>query len=344
MVLPQPTVPAVFRADAPARVLVTGGAGFLGRALVAQLLAQTQARIVVLALPGEPVPADWAAAGERLQLVRGDITVAADVETAMRDCGWVFHLAALVGDHGLDADHQRVTVGGTEHVFAAAQRVRAAVVLVTSICVYGDAIRRGVCTEHMPWGLAQGPYGRAKQGQERLARRFHADGGQVCVVRPANIIGPGSGPWVRDVAQALRQGLPALVDGGLGNAALAGVDNVADFLLHVAAHPQTWGRVYQVHDGLPQRWCDYFGDLARLLGTHPPRSIPRSLAAAGAWLAEPLFKRLMPGRRPPITREALNLIGSDNRFPLDRAYALSWQPKIDYATQLARIAEALRAH
>jgi len=210
------------------RILVTGGAGFLGRVLVTQLLERTASTVVVFTLPQEAVPDAWRATwGDRIEVVRGDITQSDDVALAMRGCQWCFHLAALVGDAGRDADHQRVTVGGTAHIFEAAHRVGAAVMLVTSICAYGDAIRRGLCGEDVLPGRAQGPYGRAKQGQEALARQHMAEGLQVCVVRPANIIGPGSGPWVLDAAQALRQGLPALVGGGQGVAGLTVVDNVA---------------------------------------------------------------------------------------------------------------------
>ena len=187
-----PHAPArVLTPDASDRILITGGAGFLGRVLVEQLMARTASSVVVLALPREPIPPHWATQWpDRINVVRGDITQAADVQQAMRGCQWCFHLAALVGDAGRDADHQRVTVGGTAHVFDAALQEGAAVVLVTSICAYGDAIQRGACPEDCVPGEAQGPYGRAKQGQEALARRYQAQGVPTCVVRPANIIGP----------------------------------------------------------------------------------------------------------------------------------------------------------
>lgn len=323
----------------PGAVLVTGGCGFLGRALVAQLLRQTEHPIKVLALPHEAVPADWPA---RVEVLRGDITRLEDVARAAQGCHLIFHLAALVGDGGTHAQHERVTVGGTAHVFDVAMRQGACVVLTTSICAYGDAVQRGICAEDTALGKPQGPYGQAKQGQERLAWRFRDQGGQVCVVRPANIIGPGSGPWLLDAAQALRQGLPALVGGGQGNAGLAIVDNVADFLLLASNTPAAYGQAFNINDALPITWQRYFQDLARLMDAPAPKSIPRGLAYLGAAVAEPLFRRFMPGRRPPVTREALNLIAWDNRFPIDKARSLGWAPRVGYPQALQSIREDIR--
>jgi len=320
-------------------VLVTGGAGFLGRHLVAQLLQEPDTTVRVLALPHEPVPASWGAA---VQVCRGDITQAADVAAAMQGCSLVYHLAALVGDGASYADHERVTAGGTATLLAAAAQQSARVVLTTSICAYGDAIQRGPCAEDTPRGRPPGPYSRAKQLQEDHAWAFAARGGLVTVVRPANIIGPGCGPWVTDACAALRQGLPALIGGGRGSAALTVADNVADGLRFVASRRDTLGQAYNLHDDLPQTWADYFNDLAGLLGTAGPKSVPRALAYLGAALTEPLCRAVLPGRRPPVTREALNLIAWPNQFPTTRLRALGWRPRVSYASALDAIAQDIR--
>lgn len=317
-------------------VLVTGGCGFLGRVLVTHILARTSWFVRVLALPHEQVPTHWST---RVNVMHGNISNPRCVDTAVMGCRIVFHLAALVGDAGRDEDHERVTVGGTAHVFDAARRHGASVVLTTSICAYGDAIQRGVCHESTRLGKAQGPYGRAKQRQEQLAKGFANMGGQVCVVRPANIIGPGSGPWLLDAANALRQGMPALIGGGTGNAALAAVDNVADFLLLASTRSTAFGQIFNVHDGLTVTWRQYFEDLAKLLNVAPPRSVPRALAYLSAHVTEPVCRWWNHHKRPPVTLESLNLIAWSNEFPTDKARALGWAPRVSYEMVLAQLAD-----
>lgn len=320
----------------PAPVLVTGAAGFIGRHLVARLVAgKTPVRALVL--PGEHIRGVDAA---DLTLVEGDVADGATVEAAVDGCQTVIHLAAVVADWGARVDHLRVTVGGTHNVLVSAARHGSRAVIVSSLVVYGDALARDVCDEEHPMGRPMGVYGDAKQEQERVAWRFIGEGrGPVTIVRPTNVYGPGSGPWVGESARALRRGLPVLIGGGDLDAALCHVENLVDLLLRAAASPSAVGRAYNAADGSGVTWRRYFTDLARLLGAPPPRAMPRGLARLCATAVEAVWSLARIRGRPPLTHEALNLVGSNLRVPIDRARReLGYEPGVSYETGMAALA------
>ncbi|MFA5940650.1 MAG: NAD-dependent epimerase/dehydratase family protein [Sinimarinibacterium sp.] len=321
-------------------VLVTGANGFLGTHLVRRFIrAGIRPRAFILA--GTPVPAEW---HDAVEIVRGDITDAKSVRTAAQGCRTILHLAALVTDWGTREAHRRVTLEGTENVFAAAAQVRARVVLVSSVVVYADRIGAGPCHEGLGFGRPRGPYGWAKQRQELTAQRYR---GRVdySIVRPANIYGPGCGPWLRDVVEVLRMRvLPTLVNGGNGNAGLVHVENVADLVLLAAWHPRALGEAFNAADELPVTWRTYIGDIARLAGTRPPGSTPAWLALPTAALMEWIWGAFGIRHRPPVTREALALVGNDNQFPQRKAReVLGYRPRIGYAEGMDTVARSLKA-
>jgi nucleoside-diphosphate-sugar epimerase len=319
-------------------ILVTGATGFIGRRLVARLVAEGRA-VRALVLPSETVDPAWGA----VEVRRGDVTDRAAVAAALDGARTLLHLAAVVGDWGDEALFQRVTVGGTRHLLEAAAR-GTRVVLASSVVVYGDAVARDTCDEEHAFGRALGAYSRSKQAQERLAWELaRARDLALTVVRPTNVYGPGSRPWVHDVVAQLRRGLPALIGGGGGNAGLCHVDNVVEAFVLAAKTERAAGRAYNASDGSDVTWARYFDDLARIAGAPPPRSLPRAVAAVGARACETAWTIGRLKGRPPLTREALNLIGSNHRVPIDRARAeLGYAPRVDYAHGIASVADYVR--
>ncbi|MEW6076427.1 MAG: NAD-dependent epimerase/dehydratase family protein [Thermodesulfobacteriota bacterium] len=315
-------------------VLVTGASGFIGRRVVARLL-EAGVAVRALVLPHEQLPEEW---GTKVDIVRGDIADPEAVRQAVAGAGTIIHLAAVVSDWGDEALYWKYTVDGSRLVFEEALRNNSRVVLTASVVVYGDNVRKRPCPEETPYGRAFGPYSRTKQAQERLAWEYYRDKAlRLTVVRPANVYGPGSGPWLHDIIDVLKSGAPGLISGGKGNAGLAYVDNVADVLILAGLDEETVGRVYNAGDGLDVTWNQYFHDLAAMIGAKKPASVPRPLAAASAVVFESLWKLFRVKKRPPLTREALNLVGSDNRFPNGRtARELGYTPLVSYAEGMAR--------
>ena len=122
-----------------APILVTGGAGSVGRMLVERLVDSGR-RVRIFDLPFM----DFGGLEEReaIEIVKGDITDAAQVADAMGGVGAVVHLAALLPPNS-ERDRERtfaVNVGGTQNIIAAMQANAPAATLIftSSISTYGD--------------------------------------------------------------------------------------------------------------------------------------------------------------------------------------------------------------
>ncbi|HLU66717.1 MAG TPA: NAD-dependent epimerase/dehydratase family protein [Kofleriaceae bacterium] len=319
--------------------LVTGASGFIGRRLVARLIEDDE-WVRVLVLPGEDV---------RLgsEMLRADVTRPETLGGAMRGMRTVFHLAAVVGDWGPEEVFQAVNVDGTRNVLEAAARAGVErVVVVSSLAVYGWQLHTAVCDEERPRERGVGPYSRSKRAQEEVALELHRSGRvPVTIVRPGNVVGPGSAHWVDEPVRLLRAGRVLLVDGGDGDAAFTWVDNLVDLLVRAGRAPQAAGRIYNGNDGSGVTWRRYLGDLARLAGARPPRrSVPAPAALAMAAAMEAAWRATRRRTRPLMTREAVTLLASRHPVPIARAASeLGFAPAIEYAQALDRIRDYLHS-
>ncbi len=122
-----------------AQVLITGGAGNLGRGL-AQVLHNRGHALRIFDLPR--CDFSWFHGWEKTTVVPGDILDEATVREAAAGADWVFHLAAILPPAS-EAERERtfrVNVGGTRSLVSACSSLRAApcMVFASSVSVYGD--------------------------------------------------------------------------------------------------------------------------------------------------------------------------------------------------------------
>ncbi len=223
------------------RVVVTGGAGFVGSHLVDRLLADSRAEIVVLdnLTRGRPANLAHHQANPRLQFHEGDIRDVAVVAETVRGANVVYHLAAQATVMGAvqDLDYSFSTnVVGTFNVLreSAAAGVRR-VVFTSSREVYGEPIELPV-DEGQPL-LAINFYGASKVVGEAYCRAFRrASGLDSVILRLSNAYGPRDYGRVIPlwIEQALH-GQDLELYGGKQVLDFVWVDQVVDALLAAAA-------------------------------------------------------------------------------------------------------------
>lgn len=275
------------------RVIVTGGAGFIGSHVVRALVARGDDVTVLDVFDDayDPAIKEQNVAGCGARVVRGDVTDAAVVEAVARGAEVIVHLAARAGVReslGREALYGRVNVEGTAVVLEVAQRVGARVVAASSSSVYG-ARRDGPFREGDVLGAPASPYAATKQAAEALCRAaFHAHGTPVTVLRPFTVYGPRQRPGMaigRFVRAALTgEPAPLFGDGSM----VRDYTYVGDVVTAVlAAIDRPLGHaVINVGSGAPIRLDDLVRLIERVVGgpvpldrrPEPPGDVPLTWA------------------------------------------------------------------
>jgi UDP-glucose 4-epimerase len=185
------------------RVLVTGGAGYIGSHLSDRLLAEGHNVVVVDNLSlGKVANIRQNLENPRFRFSEGDILDADLIEELVDECDAVYHLAAVVGvKHVLDDPLQTTVtnVWGTGVVLRAAARRRLKVVLASSSEVYGKATASPLREDDDrilgPTHVSRWCYAAGKALDEHLALAYHRQRDlPVAIVRYFNSYGPRMDP------------------------------------------------------------------------------------------------------------------------------------------------------
>lgn len=282
---------------------VTGGSGFLGKRLIAALVARG-VRVLAMAR-SDAAAAAVSAAGATPS--RGDLADRDAMTAAMRGCDTVFHAAAHVEQHGPLAEFMTINVAGTENALAAARAAgikRFVHVGTEAVLADGKPIIRA--DEQRPIAdRPAGPYPFTKGLAEAAVIAANGEGLETVVVRPRFIWGKGDTSVLPQIVEAVQRGRFGWLGGGRYLTSTCHVDNVVEGML-LAVERGKPGAVYFLTDGAPVEFRDF---MTRLLATQGvdasgvrdvPRWLARLVAAATVWM-----------KHPPVTRTALALVGHE---------------------------------
>ena len=296
-------------------VLVTGGTGFLGSALV-PLLVRAGHRVRVIAR-GEST----AAGGSGAEVVRARLQDRAAVRVALEGIEAVCHLAGRVSFDAGDPSalyqlHVQCTRTLLEDAHAAGVK---RFVLASSSGTIAISRQEKVHTEASDYPIrvvARWPYYLSKIFQEKTALAFHRDTGMpVVVLNPSLLLGPGDARLSSTdvVFKFLERRVPAMPTGGLS---FVDVRDAASAFAAALSRGRP-GERYLL-GGANMSFADLFARLARISGVAPPSvRLPSPVNIVGARLLEKLHA--WRGSEPPLSPSEVEM--GEHWFYVDSAKA-----------------------
>ncbi len=325
------------------RVLVTGGYGFLGQAIVRRLLDRGwQVRILSRKQPVQ-------SAHPLVEFFPGDISERTVVEAAVQSSDYVFHVAAKAGVWGPAAEYEKINVTGTENIVRACQRfgVQALVHTSTPSVVFSGESFRGA-DESLPYGKNWlGAYAPTKaRAEQAVLQAAHANL-RACALRPHLIWGPGDPHLIPRLLTSARQDRLRIIGSGENQVDVTHVETAATAHLHALdalLAGRANGKAYFISQGEPVRLWDFINTL--LKGAGAPvihKKIPLPLAYSMASCLEIIWRCTRAQSEPPLTRFVAVELAKDHWFNVSASQRdLNLPPALETWSTLERYAATLR--
>jgi nucleoside-diphosphate-sugar epimerase len=311
--------------------LVTGGNGFIGRAIVEQLLARGD-RVRVVGRGDYPELRALGAECFRVDLAepqRGG-----GLDAALRGCELVFHVAAKAGIWGPWPEYYRNNVSATQRLLRAAVAADVPKLVFTSSpsVVFGEESVEGV-DESQPYPRRYlAPYSWSKALAEQYVLRQRDI--LTTAIRPPFVWGPRDTNIIPRILGRARSGRLVQVGDGANLVDVTYVENAAEAHLLAAdalgERSPARGRAYFIGQEQPVNLWGFINSLLTGYGLAPVRrSIPLPLALGVATAMEQVYRLAGSAEEPPFTRLLVTQLARSRWFDLSAARRdLGYGPRI----------------
>lgn len=321
----------------PDKVLVTGGGGFLGGAIV-QRLVERGDDVRSFSRRLYPELASWG-----VEQIQGDIRDKTAIEQACKGTDLVFHVAAKPGVWGVYSDYYRSNVIGTQNVIAACEKYNVSRLVYTSSpsVVFDRKDMEGV-NESVPYSENfHAHYPKTKAIAEQSVVKASGEGLMTIILRPHLIWGPRDthfAPRIIERADRLIK-----VGNGKNLVDTIYIDNAAD--AHILAadrlkdNPELSGNIYFISQDEPVPVWDMVNNILKAAGLAP---VERSISRKTAWMIgaalEFFYKTFKIRGEPRMTRFLADELATAHWFDISAAKNdLGYAPGVSTKEGLERL-------
>lgn len=314
------------------RVVITGGRGFIAQAVARELHAHGH-EVLGVDL-GAPSEHEWG------RVVTGDVRDIDGWREHLDGADTVIHTAALVSNAMSRQDAWRVNAGATREITrAAADAGVPHLVLLSSVAVltflndhperWLPADRLHDIDEDLPLMASGHAYGDSKIAAERAVLDISARGRiATTIIRPADVYGPGSRPWVLEPLAAIRSRQLVLPARGRGIFTPVHIDDLARGIAAAVEADAARGETFFLGGAKGVTCEEYFGHLWRMAGKDGAvPAVPTPLAKAGAVATERGYRLL--GRTTEVNAGTVSMLARQYTVSNDRArQILGWEERV----------------
>jgi len=307
-------------------ILVTGATGFLGSALVTELLRQKQP-VHILARDVKKAREQF---GEAVTIIPGEITEAKHVQQAVDGATVIYHLVGRLYHPSVPTElYRRTHVEGTRILLDACkgQNQLQRIVHCSTTGVFGVTGKTPASEDALY--APTNPYEATKLEGEQLAlKAYQEDGLPISVIRPGLVYGPGD-IHLLGFFVSIKKGLFRVINGGKAELHPVYIDDMTAAFLLCAERPEALGRSYNIAGERAVTIQELGTAIAHSLGRELPKgSIPLWLAN----LASDIFTMVpgMQGEKAPLTRSRVKFLTNSRVYDIRRAKAeLGYAPRVD---------------
>jgi len=325
-------------------VVVTGGGGFIGKALV-RALVDEGARVTVIGR--NPYP-DVEAQGVRC--LQGDIRDRDFLFKAFAGCTTVFHVAAKAGIWGPKKEYFAINTLGTQNVLSACSHNRVANLVYTStpsVVFAQNNIEGG--DESLPYAhKTLCHYAASKIAAEKAVIAANAPELRTVAIRPHLVWGPGDQNLIPRLVERGRAGMLKVVGSGRNRVDIAYIDNVVHLHMLAAKNLQTTataaGEAFFIGQNVPVVLWDWINELFARMNINPVKSrVPFPLAYMAGACLELIGTVRGQKEEPKMTRFLAHQLAHSHWFSHRKAEEiLGYREKVSTEDGMERLVASMR--